>query len=131
MAENEEQVANERVVVPYTPFPPFNEWAAGNFNSEVFDRFVDVLETTKREVSDGSLVRAVQTATKWAAVDTGAIEGLYEVDRGFTMSVAVGAIAWENLHERVGQEAERTIHDALAGYEFVLDVATAATRFRI
>jgi Fic family protein len=110
----------------YEPFPDFDEWNGSEFDPTTIDRFAALLTTTRQTVEPEQLRRAVETATRWAAVDTGAIEGLYEVSRGFTMSVAVGAAAWENIHEVVGKDAERTIHDAMAGYEFVLDVATNA-----
>jgi len=67
---------------------------------------------------------AVEKATRWAAIDTGAIEGLYEVERGFTFSVAAEAAAWDSMHLYVGETASKAIHDAFDAYEYVLDVAT-------
>ena len=111
-------------VVPYEPFPSFEGWSGTTFDSTTFDGFAELLDQTKATATADQLLNAVQTATRWAAVDTGAIEGLYEVDRGFTFSVAAGVAAWENIHQVKGEDAQRAINDNLAGYEFVLDVAT-------
>ncbi|MCU1407354.1 MAG: Fic family protein [Glaciihabitans sp.] len=111
-------------IIPYEPFPSFKEWSGTTFDSNVFDGFAELLDQTKATATADQLLNAVQTATRWAAVDTGAIEGMYEVDRGFTFSVAAGVAAWENIHQVKGEDAELAINDNLAGYEFVLDVAT-------
>jgi Fic family protein len=111
---------------PYKPFPAFAVWRATNFDRHSFDRFAGLLARSKKEADEETLRRAVRTATKWAAIDTGAIEGLYEVDRGFTFSVAVEAAAWDNIHLVKGELVQRAIHDAVAGYDSVLDLATGA-----
>lgn len=113
--------------IPYTPFPSFNEWGGTRFDPASVDRFAGLLASTKETAGNEALVRAVQTATKWAAVDTGAIEGLYDVDRGFTFTVALEAAAWANIHLAKGETAQRAIEDALAGYEYVLDLVTEAS----
>ncbi|GAA1151084.1 hypothetical protein [Nesterenkonia lutea] len=79
----------------------------------------------KREVvGDEALRQAVIRASRTAAVDTGAIEGLYTVDRGFTYSVATQAATWETLVRYKGEPARRAIEDALNAYDYVLDAAT-------
>jgi hypothetical protein len=50
-----------------------------------------------------------------AAIDTGAIEGLYEVDRGFTMTVARGVAAWEKVLAAREPVVRRSFEDALGG----------------
>lgn len=111
-------------VEPYRPFPEFTGWAPHAFNSDLFDRFARLLDASKAAAAPEALERAVATATRWAAVDTGAIEGLYEVDRGFTFTVALEAAAWDNIHQLKGARVKKAIHDALAGYEYVLDLVT-------
>lgn len=111
-------------VTPYRPFPPFARFADTPFDTSAFDAFAEILATAKEAANAERLEAAVRTATKWAAVDTGAIEGLYSVDRGFTFTVAAESAAWDNLHLVVGEEAGHMINDALTAYDFVLDVAT-------
>jgi len=117
---------NEPARTPYRPFPAFLDWSKQGFDSGTVEQFADLLRETKNVAGAAALSRAVETATKWAAVDTGAIEGLYEVDRGFTFTVAVDAAAWANIHLVKGEEVRRAIDDALAGYDYVLDLATGA-----
>ena len=59
-----------------------------------------------------------------AAVDTGAIEGLYDVDRGFTFSVATQATAWQAAVLEKGENVRELIEAQLSAYELALDVAT-------
>lgn len=110
----------------YAPFPSFAGWFENGFDAGSFERFVRFLEEAKAAAGPDALRRAVETATRWAAIDTGAIEGLYEVDRGFTFSVAVEAAAWDNIHLVKGEKVRRAIEDAVHGYEYVLDLATGA-----
>jgi Fic family protein len=113
---------------PYTPFPSFADWRVKAFDEGTFEKFAQLFSDAKTSAKPDVLVRAVDTATRWAAVDTGAIEGLYTVDRGFTYSVAIEAAAWENIHLVKGEKAQHAISDALEGYEYVLDLATGAER---
>jgi Fic family protein len=91
------------------------------------DRFRALLDRTKQVTSPDALRQAVERATKWAAVDTGAIEGLYEVDRGFTFTVAMEAASWDNIHLAKGEGVERAIKDAHEAYDYVLDVVTGSS----
>jgi Fic family protein len=111
----------------YAPFPVFAEWAALRVETEVFNRYAAVLDRLKETTEPARLERAVRTATRLAAIDTGAIEGLYDVDRGFTMTVAVEAAAWEAAIEAREPVVRRSFEDALRAYDFVLDLATTRT----
>lgn len=114
----------EIAVEPYRSFPTFEDFSSAGFESETLDRFVAVLENVKSSAGQDQLQNALNVATKWAAIDTGAIEGLYQVDRGFTFTVAAQAAAWDTIHLTIGDEAQRAIHDALTAYDYVLDMAT-------
>ena len=118
---------SEPQVEPYRPFPPFSEFSATGFNQTSFDDFKAQMEEAKAATSPDALRSAFDQATRWAATDTGAIEGLYEVDRGFTMTVAAEAAAWANIPITKGEVVARAINDALEGYEYVLDLVTGRT----
>lgn len=109
---------------PYTPFPAFEKFGQADVGLASYESIESTFAALKTSVGPEALQRAVDTATRWAAVDTGAIEGLYSVDRGFTMSIAASAAALDNAHLVVGEDIARAIRDAVAGYDFVLDVAT-------
>jgi Fic family protein len=128
--EGTEITSDEQVVTAlenpprYQPFPSFGDFTTDTFDPATLSQFVDMMESLKSSVGNEQLEAAVTKATKWAAVDTGAIEGLYEVERGFTFTVATEAAAWDNMHLLVGEPAQRAINDALEAYEWMLDAAT-------
>jgi Fic family protein len=117
-------MSEEPTFLPYDPFPSFPDFASSVKKPASFDGIESAFNDLRKTASVGDLAAAVMVATKWAAVDTGAIEGLYEVERGFTFSVALSGAAWDNIHLLKGEQAARTIEDQMTGYEHVLDIAT-------
>lgn len=59
-----------------------------------------------------------------AAVDTGALEGLYPADRGFTMSVALGEVSLDQAERDVGGNFRRNYEAQVAGFELAQDAVT-------
>jgi Fic family protein len=111
----------------YQPFPPFADWAGATVDESSFAGYASVLDELRSRPDAEPLTRAVEVATRAAAIDTGAIEGLYEVDRGFTMTVARGVAAWEKVLAAREPVVRRSFEDAMAAYDFVLDLATTRT----
>lgn len=107
----------------YRPFPVFAQWGV-SFDTGLVDSYRERLQEAKLRTSEQDLDRAVRVATRTAAVDTGAIEGLYTVDRGFTRTIATEAAAWEATLEARDPGVARSIRDALAAYDQVLDAVT-------
>ena len=68
----------------------------------------------------------MRTAIRYAGTDTGAIEGLYTTDRGFTRTVAIEAAHWEVAANERGPNAAAIIKDQIEAYEWVLDLVTEA-----
>src|SRR6202008_4940170 len=58
------------------------------------------------------------------AVDTGAIEGLYDVDRGFTMTIALQTATWEAVLNARGDRVRSLIESQMQAYDYVIDLAT-------
>ncbi|GAA3648877.1 Fic family protein [Microbacterium marinilacus] len=116
----------EPKVRPYEPFPTFQSWLETPFDGTSVDRFLRQLSALKESVTPKQLSEAIRIATNWAAVNTGAIEGLYQVDRGFTYSVAVSSVAWQKIEAIKGDSAAQHIADAVKAYDFVLDAATGS-----
>jgi len=110
----------------YKPFPTFAEWASKtSVDAARWDRYSTELEG-KAGSSDQALRRAREVVKRAAALDTGAIEGLYEVDRGFTFTVAFETAAWETELAKKGENVRPLFEAQLHAYDYVLDLATKA-----
>jgi Fic family protein len=109
----------------YQGFPNFSDWGGlPSGDVDLWSRFAASLEERRREASPEALKAAVEVAVRAAALDTGAIEGLYSVDRGFTMTVAVQGLAWQQMVEERGAGVRELFEAQLAAYELVLDAVT-------
>jgi Fic family protein len=108
----------------YKPFPTFAEWASRtSIDSVRWDRYNASLNS-RPELSPEVLQRAREIAKRFAALDTGAIEGLYEVDRGFTYTVAFETAAWEVELAKKGEHVRPLFEAQLHAYDYVLSLAT-------
>jgi len=108
----------------YSQVPHFREWAHFVIDTRRWDRKVSRLEDSRKASSPEILKRAIEVVKRAAAVDTGAIEGLYQTDRGFTFAVATEAAAWQALSAQKGPEFQRMFESQLAAYDLVIDLAT-------
>lgn len=111
----------------YKPFPPFSEWSSRvKIDTGRWERYKSLLKSHAQAASPELLARARNIATRAAAIDTGAIEGLYQVDRGFTFTVALEAAAWETALNKKGENVRSLFEAQLRAYDYVLDLATKA-----
>jgi len=112
----------------YRPFAAFAGWGGlGDMHRDLWSRFAGELGEGRRLAAPSQLARAVMVAVRSAAIDTGAIEGLYHVDRGFTMSVAVQAFAWEQALAERGEGVRELFEAQLSAYELAIDLVTQQT----
>lgn len=110
----------------YRSFPSFAEWQdAVSVDLIRWERYAQLLHQ-RAELSPELLARARDVAKRAAAVDTGAIEGLYDVDRGFTFSVAMQMATWQAQLDAKGPKIRSIIESQMGAYDFVLDFATQA-----
>lgn len=107
----------------YRSFPPFSEWVTAHVDHARWNRYSALL-AERGKASPEQLALARDVVKRAAAVDTGAIEGLYEVDRGFTFTVATQAAIWEALVDAKGPRVRALIESQLRAYDHVLDLAT-------
>src|SRR5256885_3554904 len=86
----------------YKSFPSFKEWSTRiTVHRSKWDKCSALLEEEGRGLkSPDVLKRARKITLRLAAIDTGAIEGLYQVDRGFTFTVAFQTATWEATLEQ-------------------------------
>lgn len=109
----------------YQGFPDFSAWGPlPPADVDLWSQFAASLEDRRREASPETLKAAVEVAVRAAALDTGAIEGLYPADRGFTRAVAVQGLAWQQMIEERGAGVRELFEAQLAAYELVLDAVT-------
>ncbi len=108
----------------YKSFPPFLEWQQVSFKDNRWNKYKKRLEEKKSKYGD-LMSKALQTIETATAIDTGALEGLYETDRGFTFSVAAEGALWQvAFEEKKGHKATELVKAQLEAYEYVLDLAT-------
>lgn len=111
----------------YKPFPAFEEWLAFKVDSVRWQRYTTELEQRRKTASPEVLEKAQNIVRRAAAVDTGALEGLYEVDRGFTFTVATEAAFWQVRIDEKGEQVRGHIEAQLEAYEYILNLATGET----
>jgi Fic family protein len=108
----------------YKPIASFDRWLATQIDEQLWDDARQRLAHARGNASSEDLRRAIATTMRAAAIDTGAIEGLYDVDRGFTISVATQSIAWQAALNEKGPSVRELFEAQLQAYELALDAAT-------
>lgn len=107
----------------YKPIESFEKWKNLKLDLVRWERYAALIGQRKN-ADAATLKKAQEIVKRAAAVETGAIEGLYEVDRGFTFTVATEAAMWQAAVHSKGSSAVSLIESQLYAYEFVLDFAT-------
>ena len=132
MIENEGGVLSpdevRRIDAQYRGLPAFAKWGGAAIADDLWRRAGTMLAERKASVPSEVLDELVERAMRTAAVDTGAIEGLYEVDRGFTITVSAMASAWQaEITQEKGADVAALVLAQRRAYDLALDVATAGT----
>jgi Fic family protein len=111
----------------YTSFPSFADWSKATLDLKRWNTYTALLADLKKS-SPEVLKESQDIVERAAAVDTGALEGLYETDRGFTFTVAREAVLWEvTVQKEKGEKVLGYIKAQLEAYEYILDIATKQT----
>jgi len=111
----------------YRPFPSFEQWLAHTtLDDGRWRRYLGVIDDLTSRLDTAARRRAYEIVKRAAAIDTGAIEGLYEVDRGFTFTVAMEAALWESELAKKGEHVRSLFEAQLHAYDYILDLATKA-----
>lgn len=109
----------------YQPFPAFSDWAKCEFDSARWDRYVALNQETQKASEDEDLLaRARDEIKRAAAVETGAIEGLYDSHRGITFTAGVSIAVWQAALDKMEEQERKLIQSQLEAYDYVLDFAT-------
>ena len=110
----------------YRPFDGFQVWTGTRIAKDVWDRYYYRLQTTRESVQTATDPQfELNRSLLAAAVNTGAIEGLHNADRGLTLTAIEHAIDWGQYVRRAeGEEAEAHVRAGLEAFDLALDVAT-------
>jgi len=107
----------------YEPFASFSEWASEPVALGSWDDAAAHLASVRAAASVVEVTTRLEEVLRGAAVDTGAIEGLYSADRGFTRSVARNKISLDQAEVEAGLGFRRSFEAQLAGFELALQLA--------
>ncbi len=111
----------------YRPFPDFQSFSAAvAVDADLWQRVAAGLRQKQADAS-ADFDRAVEVALRAAAVDTGAIESLYKVDRGFTITVAEEQPGWEAEADKKGAAFRQLFASQLRGYKLARELAASDT----
>jgi Fic family protein len=111
-----------KIDATYEPFPSFQEWKALKYNEEKWARYTEKLKAAQEKPE--LLEWAAKIVRRAAAIETGAVEGLYPIEHGFTFAIARETTDWQARLETKGENAKNLIEAQLSSYELVLDFAT-------
>ena len=112
-------------VSEYRPFLDFEQWVAGiQLQERAWSELLTLLDAERADVDRDVLEKALGTMMRTAALETGAIEGMYQVSRGITISIAEQAAEWQADLDSLGEGVSDYFSDHLEGLEYALDVAT-------
>ena len=109
----------------YRPPPPLENWLDVSLSTAAWDAGVEALEARRAGTDEATFEEFRQRLVRQAAIDTGALEGLYDTERGFTRTVAAMAADWvAAVEQEKGVDVARLVEGQMAAYELALDLAT-------
>jgi len=110
----------------YKPVSDFSTWAVLKVDRKWWDHHVDAFHDARNGLDPALLKRARTLITQFAAVETGALENLYDLDSGFTITAATETAAFAAALEQQESTKRSYIEAQLRAYDYVLDFATGA-----
>lgn len=122
----------EKADKDYKPFPSFEDWPKENSYEEPLKKQVQKIEELKKQIGEEELKRGHIFVKAVAAIDTGAIEGLYESDRGSTFAIALNTAMLDSTAMQSTEVSEKYrdmesyLNSQLKTYDLVLDLTTKA-----
>lgn len=117
-----------RLDAAYASFPPFSSWAGARLDRVQWEYWAGRLRDERARATEERFARTRERALRVAAIDTGAIEGLYSTDRGFTMTVSAMAERWTlEVESRKGRDVRETVAAQRAAFDLALDVVTGSS----
>lgn len=111
----------------YAPFAAFASWVATPLDRTLWGYWRDRLRDGRATASEETFARARERTFRMAAIDTGAIEGLYGTDRGFTMTVSAMADQWTlEVESQKGRNVRDSVAAQRAAFGLALDAVSGS-----
>ncbi|WP_181416858.1 Fic family protein [Nitrospira lenta] len=107
----------------YKPIVDFIDWSSLALDVQAWNTHLSIVQELG-SANSVKLDRAREVAKRAAAIDTGAIEGLYQLDRGITITIAAQTAMWQVAFEKEQEKVRLLIESQLDAYDYVLDLAT-------
>lgn len=104
----------------YQPIPEIDAFLPASVDLTLWSERIETLKTRQKSADPEHVKRAVSALLRMAAVDTGAIEGLYQTDRNITQTVANEVAGWRQAIESQGNLALRFFEAQLTAFEWLL-----------
>lgn len=123
LPQNEYQESVRQADAEYKEISSFTSWSTLTIEKNRWDSHFKMVHELGGDNPD-RFAKARDVAKRAAAIDTGAIEGLYELDRGITITIALQSAMWEATSQKVDEKARSFIECQLGAYDYVLDFAT-------
>ncbi len=111
----------------YKSFPSFTEWEKLEVDLDRWEQYLaELVHQKKKHPNYTDVLESIKNA---AAIDTGEIEDLYKLERGFTVNVAQGAITLEAAFIAMKDQAQfkPAVEAQIKLMDYVLDLATKRT----
>lgn len=108
----------------YEPFASITDWRQEPVGLGSWDDAAAQLAEARASAPVEVVNAALDEVLRAAAVDTGAIEGLYRADRGFTLSVARNVISLDQAEVEAGSGFRGSFEAQLEGFEHAVRLAT-------
>lgn len=100
----------------YSGLPDLADWLREHLNLDLWDRVLAELQLQRASAAPDQIEQVLETAVRFAAAATGAIEGLYPITTGQTIMVAEQAPNWQTELAGVGATAPDLFEAQLAAY---------------
>lgn len=107
----------------YKGFPVLSKLKNIQINQDKWKNYTERINKLS-ETTNETLIHAQKIVRRYAAIETGAIEKLYETDRGFTWTVALELAGFEGVLNNKGDDISRLIESQMDAYDYILDLAT-------
>jgi Fic family protein len=108
----------------YEPFASFSSWLTESCNVALVETYRSLKDEASAMASLDDRKAALDNVMRTAALETGAIEDLYETNRRVTITVAGMAAGWEAQLDEIGPQVRSHFEAQLEAFEMVLDLAT-------
>lgn len=101
----------------------FTEWVGLGLDIEMWIRKLAAFEERRAQSSKESIAQAVEVALRAAAIDTGAIEGLYSLPANFTITVATRAPGWDAMVDSMGDTFKALFQSQVRAYDLAMQLS--------